>query len=109
MLYGITFIDHRSRTVATGSTLGKTYTAKAILARIGMDQYLKPLSSIHSQIKTLNHPHGSPFEEQFQEEFQAAPDISKAIDLLMRQEDSDRLPFELRKEQKKKKNNNRSL
>jgi hypothetical protein len=33
LIYGITFIDHRSKVVFNGSALGKTYSAKAILER----------------------------------------------------------------------------
>lgn len=36
MVYGITFIDHARKTVFNGSDLGKDYTAKRILDRLGM-------------------------------------------------------------------------
>jgi hypothetical protein len=34
-LYGVTFIDHRSRTVLNGSALGKEFSANALSARFG--------------------------------------------------------------------------
>ncbi|MCF3109628.1 relaxase/mobilization nuclease domain-containing protein [Niabella sp. CC-SYL272] len=36
-VYGITFVDHRSKTVFNGSDLGKPYSAASIQARIGAD------------------------------------------------------------------------
>ncbi|ANI89241.1 hypothetical protein A9P82_08020 [Arachidicoccus ginsenosidimutans] len=36
MVYGITFIDHNTKTVFNGSDLGKAYSAKRLMERIGM-------------------------------------------------------------------------
>ncbi|WP_304066843.1 relaxase/mobilization nuclease domain-containing protein [Pedobacter glucosidilyticus] len=41
--YGITFVDNNNKTVFNGSDLGKAYSAKAIVDRLGTnDQLLKP-------------------------------------------------------------------
>lgn len=37
-IYGLTYVDHRSRCVFNGSSLGKDYSAKGILARLGLEQ-----------------------------------------------------------------------
>ena len=46
IIYGLTFIDHKQKTVFNGSDLGKAYSAKAILEKLaGSDEikiYLKP-------------------------------------------------------------------
>ncbi|RZM24468.1 MAG: relaxase [Pedobacter sp.] len=45
LIYGLTFIDHKHRTVFNGSDLGKVYSAKAVTERFGekdmRKQYLK--------------------------------------------------------------------
>lgn len=38
VIYGITYVDHRTKCVFNGSALGKQYSAKAILARCGQSQ-----------------------------------------------------------------------
>lgn len=38
IIYGITFVDHRTMSVFNGSSLGKQYSAKAILERCGAKQ-----------------------------------------------------------------------
>ena len=38
MVYGLTYIDHHTKAVFNGSDIGKEYSAKAILARIGVQQ-----------------------------------------------------------------------
>lgn len=37
-LYGITFIDHKTKTVFNGSDLGKAFTAAKVLARLGAEK-----------------------------------------------------------------------
>jgi hypothetical protein len=34
-IYGLTFVDHQNRTVFNGSDLGKTYSAKSLMERLG--------------------------------------------------------------------------
>lgn len=40
-VFGITYVDHRSKTVFNGSDLGKAYSAKAILGAIGQSESLQ--------------------------------------------------------------------
>lgn len=40
-VFGITFVDHKNRTVFNGSDLGKAYSAKAILAAFGQSKILQ--------------------------------------------------------------------
>ena len=45
IIYGLTYIDHRSKCVFNGSDLGKDYSAKAILEKCGQTQLLPSLES----------------------------------------------------------------
>ena len=37
-VYGITYVDHQTKTVFNGSDLGKAYSAKSILARLELNR-----------------------------------------------------------------------
>ncbi len=102
MLYGLTFIDHKTKAIATGSTLGKAYSAKAIMRRMGMDQYARPLLAPFRTLGAKFTPQNGPFTIDPQEQSFTQSDINTAIHILMRQEGSERLPFELKREQKKR-------
>jgi hypothetical protein len=50
VIYGLTYIDHRNRSVFNGSDLGKAYSAKAILERSGIgDQKIKAERNMKGQ------------------------------------------------------------
>lgn len=42
IVYGITYVDHSTKCVFNGSTLGKQYSAKAIQERCGLSPVIKP-------------------------------------------------------------------
>jgi len=42
IIYGITYVDHSTKCVFNGSTLGKQYSAKAIQERCGLSPVIKP-------------------------------------------------------------------
>jgi hypothetical protein len=44
LIYGITYVDHRTKCVFNGSALGKNYSAKAIIERCAPDQQILPLN-----------------------------------------------------------------
>lgn len=46
-VYGVTFVDHKSRVVFKGSDLGKPYSANAILKRLHVDDSITPLPYYH--------------------------------------------------------------
>ena len=68
-IYGITFVDHNSKTVFNGSDLGKTYTAKAITDQFRQGQSLKETiktlqSTAENDQKTSNRLSSSDKPEQ---------------------------------------------
>ncbi len=42
LIYGITYVDHQTKTVFNGSALGKQYSAKTIQERCGLKETVKP-------------------------------------------------------------------
>nr|WP_315203695.1 relaxase/mobilization nuclease domain-containing protein [uncultured Flavobacterium sp.] len=101
MLYGITYIDHTTKNVFNGSSLGKQYSAKAIEERCRLkiageekrNQIYEKLPSKESLIENL----------QQQKDNLAIPDIVKVLDMLLHAEySSDFMPDQLKKKRKKK-------
>lgn len=96
-LYGITYIDHTTKNVFNGSSLGKEYSAKAIEERCGLkiaieernNQIYQKIPSIELLIEGL----------QYQKDYLTIPDLVKTLDLLMRSEySSDYVPNQLKKQ-----------
>lgn len=61
LIYGVTFVDHKQRTVFNGSDLGKGYSANSIVQRLGQQDkiqtYLLPKAKTNYLGKTtVNHP-----------------------------------------------------
>jgi Relaxase/Mobilisation nuclease domain len=97
LIYGITYVDHRTKCVFNGSDLGKSYSAKAILERcqgqtvLSNNKFLRP-----------THQHVSP---------DATDSTNKSmIDILTRPEnEAGQIPYPLKKTAKKKKRKRISL
>lgn len=51
LIYGATYIDHKNRVVFNGSDLGKPFSAKGILERLGSVDQLKPGQKQRSTLK----------------------------------------------------------
>ncbi|HEU4790390.1 MAG TPA: relaxase, partial [Flavobacterium sp.] len=100
-LYGITYIDHTTKNVFNGSSLGKQYSAKAIEEHCGLkiageekrNQIYEKLPSKESLIDNL----------QLQKDKLTFPDLVKVLDMLMKAEySSDYLPQQLKNKRRKK-------
>lgn len=84
LLYGITYVDHTTKNIFNGSSLGKQYCAKAIEERCGLkvageekrNQIYEKLRSKESLITVLEQ----------QKNTLTIPDMVKALDVLMQEE-----------------------
>lgn len=121
LLYGITYIDHTTKNVFNGSSLGKQYSAKAIEERCGLkvageekrNQIYEKLRSKESLITILEQQKNTLTipdivkaldmlilgEKQY---FTMLPKLDKIIDNLMQSEQAtDYLPYQLKNKKKK--------
>lgn len=114
LIYGITYVDHKSQSVFNGSALGKAYSAKAIQERClpeGVAE--KDLLSLHPPLQpsTGLHPQYPAVETRTIVNNRQPPSLSAAmanpIDALMTPEPaSDYVPNQLKRRRKRKKKRN---
>jgi hypothetical protein len=110
-LYGISFLDLDTKAISTGSGLGKQYGATAILEKLGLDPLLQKMPipakvQKKARTKASGNNQGSLWPKGKNEQEQtASPSLAgEALEILLRQEEQNQqLPFELRKDQKKRK------
>lgn len=112
LVYGITYVDHRTKCVSNGNSLGKKHSAKAIQERCQQEISF-------GQKKTLEekeHEHISPLAtDRHARTFAPSkgaknvegiikiPDLGKALDKLLQPEQpSEFLPYQLKRNKKKK-------
>jgi hypothetical protein len=119
LLYGITYVDHTTKCVFNGSSLGKEYSAKAIQERCAIiaipeqkmtistiEKSLEPKSKIPNQISNK-----TPFDDVFQKNktVESNTSIGKVLDMLTQSEQSaNYLPNQLKGKRKKKKRKGQS-
>jgi hypothetical protein len=98
-VYGLTYIDHRSKCVFNGSDLGKAYSAKSVLERCGISQ--TPAQEKPLQTKPLpSQTDGRSQKTETKWNKEVALDI---LDSLLRPEEQPvNLPIELKKQKKKR-------
>lgn len=102
LLYGITFVDHTTKNVFNGSSLGKGYSAKAIEERCGVKVTKKEQKNqTHEKILSKDFLIDS---LQYQKHTLTIPNLVKILDMLNHIEyTSDYLPNEWKKERNKRK------
>ncbi|HMU47544.1 MAG TPA: relaxase/mobilization nuclease domain-containing protein [Chitinophagaceae bacterium] len=103
LVYGLTYIDHHTKSVFNGSDIGKQYSAKGILEKCGIVQY------VPEQAKAIEHTPVSQTKKQ-EQHHEITPskqlDIGKIIeDVIKPTEEIHYLPYELKKRRKRKKRN----
>ena len=106
-LYGLSFVDLEGKQVLKASDLGKEYSSRKILARLGLDPFLRPLRTPEDRKgkkTTRDIPAATHSTSNSMHETKDPGVIDKTLDILFRSEENgDRLPYELRKDKKKKK------
>jgi hypothetical protein len=105
IIYGITYVDHRTKTVFNGSDLGKQYSAK------GIQERCKPTAPLHLTPVLQQQPtkQGEAQKQSTKEELQsttgqaATATVPKILDeFLQPAQSNDYLPHQLKKTKKKK-------
>lgn len=101
IIYGLTYIDYRTKCVFNGSDIGKEYSAKGILEKCGLSPFIsKTENSIYQNISNTDKPGSQDLQEQQKRN-------SKVLNVLLTPtEQYNYVPYELRKPKKKK---NKSL
>jgi hypothetical protein len=111
LIYGITYVDFRTKSVFNGSDLGKQYSAKAILERCSEQQihtsnYQKKLQQIPSDDQEVGSAYSRRAELSRQIQVGSASDNSpddKSLDVLFESNRTgDFMPWQLRKSRRKK-------
>ncbi len=119
MLYGITYVDHTTKCVFNGSTLGKQYSAKAIQERCTLitvpEQKISGSTiekSIDSKSKTPNQiSDKASFDDTFQKNksVESNTAIGQLLNMLTQSEQAaNYVPNQLKKKRKKKKRKGQS-
>jgi hypothetical protein len=106
LVYGLTYIDHNTKSIFNGSDLGKEYSAKRILERCGLalefPQQVNERKPEQISIQTASKDPEDSFEHEHK------PELSKTLEILLNPStDYEGIPYELRQQQKKKKQKQR--
>ncbi len=112
LVYGITYVDHRTKCVFNGSALGKKYSAKAIQERCRQEAFLGQKEvfqqSKNQQISQQGNAQKGRLlwtlkDSKYIDATIKIPDLEKAVDKIMQPEDPpDFLPYQLKRNKKKK-------
>ncbi|MEP0714053.1 MAG: hypothetical protein ABJC55_19210, partial [Algoriphagus sp.] len=108
-LYGITFVDHRTKCVFNGSALGKNYSAKGLMDRIGTQSEkcgVRPgsLTMTRSQLEDKQVSQTSIIMKEIGQTKQALNASRGLLETVVSPDETySYLPFEWRKKRRKKK------
>lgn len=102
-LYGLTYIDHKTKCVFNGSSLGKTYSASGIEERCGV----KDFNTGRTAVKILED--NTLKNKPSQSSFISVGELQKIIDSVLQPEFSaDFIPSQLKRKKKRKKGKGQS-
>lgn len=101
VIYGITYVDHRSRCVFNGSALGRNYSAKAILQRCSAK--LAGEGKTKSRMVEVASNRADLAANGFSQE-EKLPDVKDLADALLQPEEQpERMDWQLERKRKKRK------
>lgn len=104
IIYGLTYIDLKSKTVFNGSTLGKEYSAKAILERIHLPKIVNTETGFEKNIALVKGYTTELSNENNSSVVYERLDEKSALALLMQYEyAATNVPYEWKKKRKKRK------
>lgn len=109
IIYGLTYVDHRTKCVFNGSDLGKQYSAKGIQERCDVFEQLSKQSQSLQQVVQHNDSQNKTTTNQQQTSLKAivtTSNIERAVeDLLQPTQANNSLPHQFKKRKKKKNKN----
>lgn len=106
IVYGITYVDHRTKTVFNGSDLGKEYSAKAVLEKCATEKMLRSPAVIPKRTKPKTS--GSSTNKQKRETNYRNPAVNAGGNFVAEKMLYEPVPFPFRiKKKRKKKRKNR--
>ncbi|MUV04997.1 hypothetical protein GN157_14870 [Flavobacterium rakeshii] len=99
LIYGVTFVDHKTKSVFNGSSVGKEYSAKGLQGRCNANQDKK---TAEDEKVAISRQELIEVLQEYKDKFQFN-ELPKFIDLLMKSEnDYQCVPKEFKRRRKKK-------
>jgi hypothetical protein len=129
-VYGLTYVDHEAKAVFNGSDLGKDYSPKRMLERLGKEQQAEQDKSQQQQrgqqkdpalqtgVKEAKPPQQKDIQKEPDRDKQTEPSVAGVLgeglsrilqDLLQPDNGNESLNSELKKDEEKRRRRNRSL
>jgi hypothetical protein len=110
-VYGITYVDHKTKCVFNGSDLGKQYSAKGIMERCGQDLNLQPNQSLNQSLQSNLDQHQTLDQEQrIKHANEKTPGLENVLyDLLKPEQQPDYVPYQFKKKRKRNQRQSRGL
>jgi len=106
IIYGLTYIDHKTKCVFNGSDIGKEYSAKAILEKCGINQPISVKEEKFSESK-IAKAERQELQPGLHNQQEQKHDLSNLLEEIIKPvEEYNYLPYELRKQKKKKRKSN---
>lgn len=105
IIYGLTFIDHKTKCVFNGSDLGKQYSAKAIIERCKPEMKPKEKVTLHAEKKVAQSE-----QKEILISLNMKSTLSNALENLSESVlPGNYIPYQLKKNRKKKKRKRLSI
>lgn len=105
VIYGLTYIDHKTKCVFNGSDIGKEYSAKSILEKCGITQSISEREEPYQTKISKAEKHE--LQSELSEQHEQKQDFSRLLEEIINPvEEHNYLPYQLRKQKKKKRKSN---